>query len=72
MQLFNWIEELERTLSTGEEFSLDGIALVQEYIRPANGHITRLEFIGGKFYYAVEVDATDGFELCPADACVIG
>ena len=72
VQLFNSIEELERTISTGEELSLDGIALVQEYIRPANGHITRMEFINGRFYYAVEVDATDGFELCPADACVIG
>lgn len=72
VQLFNTLEELEQTISTGEELSLDGIALVQEYIRPANGNITRMEFINGKFYYAVEVDATDGFELCPADACVVG
>ncbi|GAA0594478.1 hypothetical protein GCM10009001_08240 [Virgibacillus siamensis] len=27
------------------------------------------EFIGGKFLYAVRVDTSDGFELCPADAC---
>jgi len=34
--------------------------------------ITRVEFIGGKFLYAVEVDTSDGFELCPADACAVG
>lgn len=31
-----------------------------------------MEFIGGKFYYAVEVDTSDGFELCPADSCAVG
>ena len=34
--------------------------------------ITRAEFVGGRFMYAVEVDASDGFELCPADACAVG
>ena len=34
--------------------------------------ITRAEFIGGRFTYAVEVDTSDGFELCPADVCAIG
>ena len=34
--------------------------------------ITRAEFIGGQFIYAVEVDTSDGFELCPADACAVG
>jgi len=52
--------------------SLDGINLVQEYIKPAETHITRVEFIGGKYYYAVKVDTTEGFELCPADACQVG
>ena len=28
-----------------------------------------MEFIGGRFYYAVQVDTSEGFELCPADAC---
>src|SRR5690606_8556077 len=27
--------------------------------------------IGGQFIYAVQVDTSDGFELCPADACRI-
>jgi hypothetical protein len=34
--------------------------------------ITRAEFVGGRFIYAVEVDTSDGFELCPADACAVG
>lgn len=52
--------------------SLDGIWLVQEYIKPANGRIVRTEFVGGNFIYAVSIDATGGFELCPADSCNIG
>ncbi|MDA2877354.1 hypothetical protein PEI39_12160, partial [Streptococcus pneumoniae] len=34
--------------------------------------ITRAEFIGGRFHYAVRVDVSGGsFELCPADACAV-
>jgi len=71
VQLFNTVEELERQLSENDRLSLDGITLIQEYIQPADSKITRMEFIGGEFYYAVEVDTSDGFELCPADACVV-
>jgi len=46
--------------------------LIQEYIKSPDQSITRCEFIGGKFFYAVQVDSSDGFELCPADACNIG
>ncbi|RUO24120.1 alpha-L-glutamate ligase [Aliidiomarina minuta] len=51
---------------------LDGIWLLQEYIEPANPHITRCEFVGQQFVYAVQVDTTGGFELCPADVCAVG
>jgi hypothetical protein len=50
----------------------DGIWLVQRYIEAPEPFITRAEFIGGKFLYAVRVDTSEGFELCPADACEIG
>ena len=50
---------------------IGGVMLLQEYIKPASGTIVRLEFIGGKFYYAVRIDATQGFELCPADGCQV-
>ncbi|HET6238607.1 MAG TPA: alpha-L-glutamate ligase [Acetobacteraceae bacterium] len=51
---------------------VDGMQLLQEYVRAPAPFITRAEFIGGRFLYAVEVDTSDGFELCPADACAVG
>jgi hypothetical protein len=50
---------------------VDGLQLLQEYIRTPEPLITRAEFIGGRFLYAVEVDTSQGFELCPADQCAI-
>jgi hypothetical protein len=50
----------------------DGLHLLQQYVRAPAPLITRAEFIGGRFLYAVEVDTSDGFELCPADACAVG
>src|SRR5450755_3880956 len=50
----------------------DSVTLVQEYIRAPEPFITRVEFIGGKFLYAVRVDITLGFEICLADVCEIG
>lgn len=54
------------------EIPVDGITLIQEYIQASQPFITRCEFIGGKFVYAVQVDTSKGFQLCPADACQIG
>src|SRR5271169_5762731 len=51
---------------------VDGLHLIQEYVRAPVPLITRAEFVGGRFIYAVEVDTSTGFELCPADACPIG
>jgi len=51
---------------------IDGLHLLQQYVRAPDPLITRAEFIGGQFMYAVEVDTSDGFELCPADACAVG
>jgi hypothetical protein len=51
---------------------VDGLHLLQEYVRAPVPLITRAEFVGGRFIYAVEVDTSDGFELCPADACAVG
>lgn len=56
----------------GANEPIDGITLVQEYVQPAQPFVTRAEFIGGRFHYAVRVDVSDGsFELCPAEACEI-
>jgi hypothetical protein len=50
---------------------VDGLNLLQQYVRAPVPLITRAEFIGGRFFYAVEVDTSEGFELCPADACAV-
>lgn len=56
----------------GANEPIDGITLVQEYVQPAQPFVTRAEFVGGRFHYAVRVDVSDGsFELCPAEACEI-
>jgi hypothetical protein len=49
----------------------DGIWLVQRYIAAPEPFITRAEFVAGRFLYAVRVDTSEGFELCPADACAM-
>jgi glutathione synthase/RimK-type ligase-like ATP-grasp enzyme len=58
----------------GPDYSepLDGLWLLQEYIEAATSHITRCEFVGREFVYAVQVSTADGFELCPADVCEVG
>ncbi len=61
----------ERLASGGFVESIDGITLVQRYIKASEPFITRVEFVGGKFLYAVRVDTSQGFELCPADVCQI-
>jgi len=43
---------------------VDGVTLIQEYVRAPAPFITRVEFIGSEFLYAVQVDTSLGFELC--------
>ncbi len=60
-----------RAYLRGPDFepSRDGVTLIQEYIEAPEPFITRVEFVGGRYLYAVRVDTSEGFELCPADAC---
>jgi len=54
------------------EPSPDGITLLQELLVAKAPFVTRAEFVGGDFVYAVRVDTSAGsFELCPAEACAI-
>jgi hypothetical protein len=70
VRLFETPADLERYVDSPEfEPPIDGITLLQEYIRAPEPFITRVEFVGGKFLYAVRVDTSDGFLLCPADEC---
>ncbi|GER73994.1 ATP-grasp domain-containing protein [Weizmannia acidilactici] len=73
VQLFHSVDALKEYVESDVfEEPRDGVTLVQEYIESPEHYITRCEFIGGKFVYAVRVDTSGGFELCPADACQIG
>lgn len=72
VHLFQNVEALATRLDAApEEAPIDGIWLVQSYIRATEPVITRCEFVGGRFLYAVEVDTRDGFELCPSDVCAV-
>jgi hypothetical protein len=73
VRLFDSAEALERHVdSAAFEDSVDGITLIQQYVEAPEPYITRVEFIGGRLLYAVRVDTSLGFELCPADVCQTG
>ena len=67
VKLFSNKKELDSYVSSKDfEPSIDGITLLQEYIEAKPMVINRVEFVNSKFLYTVEVDASEGFELCPA------
>lgn len=72
VRLFDGVDTLGRYVdSAAFEDSVDGVTLIQQYIDAPQPFITRVEFVGGQFLYAVRVDTSQGFELCPADVCRI-
>ena len=72
VRLFYEFEDLRAYVqSAAFQPPIDGITLVQEYIQAPTPHITRVEFIGGELLYAVKVDTSEGFELCPAQSCSV-
>jgi glutathione synthase/RimK-type ligase-like ATP-grasp enzyme len=51
--------------------SVDKVLLLQDYAPARGGVITRVETLGGKFLYAIDVESGgESFDLCPADACL--
>jgi hypothetical protein len=73
VRLFQSHDEFDDYLAgTDYEAPVDGITLLQEYLRAAEPMITRVELVGGEFIYAISADtARGGFQLCPADACAV-
>ena len=70
VRLFHDADALEGYVKGADfEAPIDGITLIQEYIEAPEPLITRVEFVGAEYLYAVRVDTSQGFELCPADAC---
>jgi hypothetical protein len=73
VRLFDGVPALQAYVdSEAFEDSVDGITLIQQYIEAPEPFITRVEFVGGQLLYAVRVDTSLGFELCPADVCAVG
>jgi hypothetical protein len=74
VRLFASHDEFDAYLGSPEfEQPVDGITLLQEYLRAAEPTITRAEIVAGEFIYAITADtALGGFQLCPADACAVG
>src|SRR6185312_2204896 len=64
-------EQLAEAAEAGTlDLGLDTTALVQEFIPARDGHIVRVEVVGGKFLYGIKVHLTgETFDLCPADIC---
>jgi hypothetical protein len=62
---------LTGAIARGEiDLGVDGVALVQESAPLRDGHIVRVETLGGRYLYAIKVfPAVGSFDLCPADAC---
>ena len=52
---------------------INSVTLVQDYVPRRGGRITRVETLGGRYLYALDIESDgDTFDLCPADACAIG
>ena len=68
---FDSRDELHAAVEEGRvNLGMDQTALIQEFIPPRDGHITRVETLGGKYLYGIKVFTTgETFNLCPADIC---
>lgn len=63
--------QVEAAVAAGTiDLGVDRTALVQELAPLRDGRITRVEVLGGRFLYAINVYPSEGsFNLCPADIC---
>src|SRR6266404_6565680 len=70
---FDSIEQLHADIDEGKlELGIDNIALVQELVPARSGHITRVETLGGKFLYAIDIFGNgENFNLCPTEICQV-
>src|SRR5258707_10159158 len=68
---FSSRDELQAAVNEGSlHFGIDNTALVQECFTARDGIITRVEVLGGRYLYAIQIHITgETFDLCPADIC---
>ena len=72
VQRFDSVDALAAALDAPDwEEPVDGVLLLQELIVADQPRITRVEIVGGEVVYALTADTSQGFELCPAEACRI-
>jgi len=71
IKIFYEPAELEKAAADGTlAFGIDHTALVQEYLRPKDNAIFRVEILDGEFLYAIRIPIIpDNFNYCPADGC---
>jgi biotin carboxylase len=69
----NSMEQLRTAIDEANlDFGIDRTVIVQEFIPARNGHITRVETLGGKFLYAIDIFTSgQNFNLCPAEICQV-
>ena len=69
---YSSVEQLRASIDDGTvPSSVDHVLLVQDYVPARGGTIIRIETLGGRYLYAIEIESGgDSFDLCPADACV--
>jgi hypothetical protein len=72
MRRFDTPEELAAGAAT-LDLGPDGTGLVQEFLESEDGSSRRVEFLGGKYLYAIRIANEPGqdFNLCPADICQV-
>jgi len=68
---FNSPAELRAAVGENQlYFGIDSTALVQECFTARDGVIRRVEILGGKYLYAIQIHITgETYDLCPADIC---
>lgn len=66
------LADLEQSVADGSvPDSVDKVLLLQDEVPARGGTILRIETLGGRYLYALEVESRpDSFDLCPADACL--
>jgi hypothetical protein len=72
IQRFESPDELVTAVDSGDfGTSIDGVFVVQDYVRSPEPFITRCEFVGTELVYALASRPDGGFNLCPTDICQI-
>jgi hypothetical protein len=71
--LFNTRAELAAGVDAGKiDLGIDGVALIQQYLKPKDECIYRVEILNDDFLYAIRLPILEeSFNYCPADGCNI-